>query len=73
MRDLNKVYGVTGDSDYNESVTIQEQLQEVVDTLRYIGWSFKQFLLAWAGEKAGSQDILLEHRQYRTMLAKVGR
>jgi len=41
--------------------------KEVVDTLRYIGWSFKQFLLAWVRERASSQDILLEHRQYRTM------
>jgi hypothetical protein len=59
------VHGVSGD--YDGSVTTQERLQEVVDTLRRVGWSFKQFLLAWVGERAGSQDILLEHRQYRTM------
>jgi len=44
MRDLNGDHGVT--SNYNESVTTQERLQEVVDTLRRVGWSFKQFLLA---------------------------
>ena len=59
------VYGIlefTGVSgDYNGSVTTQERLQEVVDTLRRVGWNFKQFLQAWVRERAGSQDILLEY------------
>ena len=48
-------------------MTSQTKLQEVVDTLRRIGWSFTQFIAAWSGDRLGSEHVQLEHRQYRTV------
>ncbi len=74
IQNFDEVHETTGDRDVGdtsiETITTQERLQEVVDTFRRVGWSFKQFLLAWIGERVGSQDILLKHRQYHTMLQR---
>ena len=45
----------------------REKLQQVVDMLRHVGWSFRQFILAWNVSRKGSAKMELQHRKYRTI------
>jgi hypothetical protein len=55
------------DNTLEERMDTQQNLQQVTDTLRRVGWRFRQFLLAWIGQRKGSCNIEIEHRTYRTV------
>ena len=51
----------------SERFSTEDKLQEMVNTLGRLNWSFRDFVHAWAGAEGRARDAKLNHHIYRTV------